>query len=177
MPPHKSDIGCTLSEAYLQAVSLVAGYPYQLGGRLFDNEGIDAMLDVTKDFGVGARVKSFDVKIQLKHTGTPHYLKNGDISHSAEVATYNKYREPLSANLHLFVLLVFPGSLDVRKWITCTPKQLCIRGAAYYSCVYGADAPSGSGSVTIHYKKRNRLTVDRLESILKMYAMGDVESI
>lgn len=176
MPVQKEDVGCALSEVYLKAISFVAGYPFQLSNRSFDKEGIDAKLDVNKFFGVNA-LNAFDLNVQLKHTSSPEFLQNGDISHRLEVPTYNRYRETNTSNMYISVLLVLPNGVDVKKWITSTPKQLCIKGTAYYASIYGKPIATGSSKIAVHYKKKNRLSIDKLENIIKMFAIGDVVKI
>lgn len=175
MPPTTADVGCSLSEIYLEATSVVAGYPCLRATRLIDNQGIDATFNINDDFGPNS-IKDFTLNVQLKHTSHPTILRNGDFSHSLEIATYEKYRETNTSNMYLLVLLILPAVSDVRDWLTCTTKQLSIKGVAYYASIYGLPYRSGQ-SAAVHYKKRNRFTPERLQEILRAFALGDVSTI
>jgi hypothetical protein len=171
----QADIGCAISEAYLHAIAHYAGYPCQGSTRLIDNTGVDVSLSVNEDFGPHS-VKDFDAKIQLKHTSSPTFLKGGKtISHEIDVPVYNRFRETNTGNCYLLILLVLgPKSKD---WLTCTPKQLCIKGVAYYASLHGRDAPSGGKTATVHYETRKRFTVESLKQVLRTFAAGEAGKI
>ena len=175
MPLPESEIKCALSEAYLSAITAVAGYPCTIEPRRTDFIGVDASIKVIEDFGPKAKLSNFTVSIQLKSTSTALvWSKDNTYSYDVDIGIYNKYRSIRSGDLMLLLLLVLPPRHNATRWLSCTECQLSIKGCAYWVSLFGAqDKPNNSSTVAIKINKRDRISVSALKKMMKDFSVTE----
>jgi hypothetical protein len=157
------NIESELSYAYLHAVAGMAGMSCKVGDRHDDGAGVDA--EVTYR---GPTLHRFlthvQLNIQIKATikggGTdPNYLSY----FLAGTDRYDKLRTKDSLIYKILVVLFLPT--DAKDWLTCSPKELIMKDAAYWACLYGAAASGNKSGETVYLSRTNLLTPQSLRDL------------
>lgn len=175
MPIPENDIKSELSYAYLHAIATRAGCICESSKRLKDNMGIDVTLTANGEFAPAPSLTMFEIYIQLKATSRTLPQDRRNFSLRIEKSQYDKLRKISVDRQWLLVLLVLPNASG--SWLKCSPRCLTLKKCAYWVSLRNAEPPpTDSGDkITIFVPKRNRFTVEFLESLLPKCANGELE--
>lgn len=155
------DIEAELSYAYLHAIAAKAGVGCQVAARALDNNGIDANIHLTKNFGDDAVLTDITVNIQLKATSQKSEERDGKRSYYLQsVDRYNVLRAESVLPPKLLVVLFLPK--DPIEWLQHTPDQLIIKQCAYWVSLMGAPETDNKTGQTVYLPEAQIFSPDGL---------------
>lgn len=160
----ENDVEAELSYAYVHAIAAKAGVACQCTTRTADNMGIDASLHIVKDFGEGATLTELSINLQLKATVAKPSLRDGRLSYSLDLASYNKLRQTTIYPRRFLVVLFLPAERN--DWLVHSQDHLVVRRCAYWVSLTGADASSNTSSQTIYLPESQLFSPDALLTLL-----------
>lgn len=149
-----------LSYAYLHAVSAKAGMSCKIGDRHDDGHGVDAEVNFR---GITSHpyITQVQLNVQLKATTAPSGRNlNYATYYFKELSGYDKLRAEDSFIYKILVVLFLPR--DTELWLTCTSDELILKKAAYWTCLYGAEASDNDTGQTIYIPRSQLLTPEEL---------------
>jgi len=149
------------SNAYLRAVTAVAGYPLSKPDP--DDDSIDWTI-----YGSPPRRPRLDV--QLKCTAAELELFSDSIPVRLKLKNYDDLRGLELMSPRLLVAMVVPT--DVGDWIVQDSEQLLMRKCAYWHSLKGNPDLEDQETVTVHVPAKQLLTVDALHAIMERVASG-----
>jgi hypothetical protein len=160
----KQDTESELSYAYLHAVAGKAGMSCKLGDRHDDGAGVDAEV-VYRGKTPHAYLTQIQLNVQLKATiKSPGNHADFQTYFMQGTKRYDKLRTNDSANYKIIVVLFLPPA--PADWLKCSPNDLILKNAAYWTCLYGAPASANDTGETIYLPKTNLLTPDSLTDLI-----------
>jgi hypothetical protein len=167
MPLHDNDIKSELSYAYLHAVASRAGCECQVAGRHSDNQGIDAVVIGSGDFGPDALTR-VTILFQLKATSQRPEERQGRLVYDLDIGQYEKLRTTTSDCPFLLLLLQLPPQPG--DWLKCSPQMLTLKKCAHWVSLYGAAPSSNQTTQRVFLPKKNHFSVQALQQLLQRFA-------
>lgn len=172
MPLTINDIESELSYAYLHAVTSKAGLNCKVENRHGDNYGIDAQIDYSAPV-TGTWRTDVSLRIQLKATIKRGMETETHIAYPFKgIEQYNRLRNNSGEPHRILVVLFLPDNAE--EWLAISPAELLLKQAAYWVCLYGADATETTTSKTIYLPKANLLTPKSIITLCQEICRGNV---
>lgn len=169
------DIEAQLSYAYLHAVASHAGIACQEGNRAHDNQGIDAVLSLRKDFGPGALLTDVSLHLQLKATTKPPARVRQRLSYFLEdMREYDRLRAASSVPSRILGVLFLPPEHE--QWLMHSSERLTLCRCAYWVSLRGAPASDNESGRTVYLPEAQPLSPDGLLSLFERIARQEVLS-
>ncbi len=170
MPLANNDIESELSYAYLHAIASKAGLNCKVENRHGDNYGIDAQIDYFAAIP-GTWRTDVSLRVQLKATINRGSETDTHISYPFKgIEQYNRLRTNSGEPHRILVVLYLPK--DPNEWLSIGPDELILKQAAYWVCLYGAEASENGTSKTIYLPKASLLTPESLVNISQEIGRG-----
>ena len=164
----QQDVEAELSYAYLHAVASRAGIACQPTTRGHDNQGVDAILSIERDFGPKAALTEITINVQLKATTKQPTQTDAGLSYSLDVKEYNRLRRATQLPPRLLVVLFLPQR--DQDWLIESVEQLVIRRCAYWLCLTGAPETTNTTERTIYVPPHQALTSASLLDVFRRVA-------
>ncbi|HEY9116210.1 MAG TPA: DUF4365 domain-containing protein [Roseivirga sp.] len=172
MPLTVQNIESELSYAYLHAIASKAGLNCKPDNRHGDNYAVDAIIDHFAPIP-DTYVTDVSLRVQLKATTNKGAETETHISYWVDgVAQYDKLRTNAGTPHRILVVLFLPK--DASEWLKCTEDELIMKQAAYWVCLYGAEATTNGTGCTVKLPKVNLLTPDSLVNICQEIGKGNL---
>jgi hypothetical protein len=168
----KQDVESELSYAYLHAVAGKAGMSCKLGNRYDDGAGVDAEV-IYRGPTLHPYFTMVQLDVQLKATiKSPGNDPNFMSYFIQGVERYEKLRVRDGANHRIVVVLFLPQNPN--DWLNCSPNDLILKNAAYWTCLHGAKASANATGETIYLPRTNLLTPQALTNLAMMASNNTV---
>ena len=168
----KQDVESELSYAYLHAVAGKAAMSCKLGNRHDDGAGVDAEV-IYRGATPHAYLRQVQLDVQMKATiKSPGNDPNFMTYFFQGTKRYDKLRTNDSAHYKIIVVLFLPNNPN--DWLNCSPNDLILKNAAYWTCLYGAPASTNATGETINLPKANLLTPASLTGLVMQAAINTV---
>jgi hypothetical protein len=165
-----TDIEAELSYAYLHAVASLAGFGCELHGRIADNAGKDAQVNIHEQLSAASAFRDFSIEVQLKACKNKPAPKNGFLPFSLPIQNYDKLRSVENLAPHLLVVLFLPHAKA--DWLDATPEHLVLRKCAYWVSLFGAREVQDRRSRTVYLPEANTLNPANLRSLASTFSEG-----
>lgn len=149
------------SYAYLQTITVAAGYEMMAKGRAMDNAGIDISIEVPGQIG---RVLSPKLDAQVKCTMDQSIIRGAWIHYPLDVRNYERLRHPYPSCPQFLFLMFVPS--DKNEWLTVSQDQSILKKSAYWISLKGMAASSNKQTVTVKLPRENLLTPAVLQNIM-----------
>lgn len=149
-----------LSYAYLHAIAGKAGMSCKIGDRHDDGHGVDAEVNF-RGITTHPYITQVQLNVQLKATvASPGNNPDYASYYFDGVSRYDKLRTEDSCIYKILLVLFLPS--DPTSWLTCTSDELILKRAAYWTCLYGAEATKNDTGQTIYLPKSQLMTPEEL---------------
>ncbi len=160
------EIESELSYAYLHAVAAKAGMSCKQGDRHDDGAGVDAEINY-RGLTSHEYLRHIQLNIQLKATIKDGGSYTDHMSYFMQgVKRFEKLRVNDSEIYKILVVLFLPT--DSSEWLNCSPDELILKKAAYWTCLYGADPATNETGQTVYLSKNNLLTPENLKILVEL---------
>jgi len=162
-----------LSTAYVQALSVKAGYSFALTDRRRDNHGIDVEIEPYSVYGYesGQIRRKPKLTIQLKSTYSHNFNPNGSISFPLDVDDYIELSHNESSILALYLL-----PPDQNNWVTHSENELITKKCAYWLYLYTPHSsqpdPSNGCTINVQVNRTNILCADTIHQMIENLRFG-----
>lgn len=132
-----------------------------------DMNGADVGLQ-GDEVGSGTRYPKID--FQLKCTGSPDWIMNGQIlSYTLDIRTYNIMRDYTQTPMILAVM-VLPAVLA--EWTIQSHDMLGLKYCTYWTSLFNALEQPNLQAINVHLPRQNMLTVNVLKDIFQKAVNG-----
>ncbi|QLE56913.1 DUF4365 domain-containing protein [Nostoc sp. TCL26-01] len=152
------------SNAYLQAVTSVAGY--SLYKPAVDDDSVDWGIAAT---GIMGRIRAPRLELQLKSTSRD-ILNNKAIHYPLKPKNYNDLRMIDFVVPRILIVVLIPDNLA--DWVQQSEKELCLRYGGYWLSLRGMPETQNISTVTVTMSRDNQFTVAALQSIMQSICQG-----
>ncbi|MCL9792977.1 DUF4365 domain-containing protein [Frankia sp. AgKG'84/4] len=155
----------------MQAFSLAFTYAIAAAARCTISElrsDVEAVDYTVRQVAGHRRYSSSVVDVQMKCT-SQDVLRDDGVHWRLPRGHYDALRNPKSYNRKILVVLLVPD--DVTQWLTTTPEHMILAGSAFWTCVEGHEATTGS-SKTVVLPRHNNYDVEQLLGILHRIGNG-----
>ena len=152
------------SNAYLQAVTSVAGY--SLYRPTVDDDSVDWGIAAK---GIIGRIRAPRLELQLKSTSRD-VMKDNVISYPLKLKNYNDLRMIDFVIPRILIVVSLPDNLD--EWVQQSEQELCMRYCGYWLSLRGMLETQNTSAVTVTIPRNNQFTVAALESIMQGIGQG-----
>lgn len=152
------------SNAYLQAVTSVAGY--SLYQPAVDDDSVDWGIAASGTIG---QVRSPRLELQLKSTSRD-VIGTREIRYPLKLKNYDELRLDEFVIPRILLVVLLPENLA--DWIQQSEDELCLRYCGYWVSLRGMPATPNTATVTVTLPRANRFTPDALQSILQCIGEG-----
>lgn len=171
MPLSNNDIESELSYAYLHTVASKAGLNCKVENRHGDNYGIDAQIDYSSNIP-GTWRTDVSLRIQLKATINRGFETDTHIAYPLRgINQYNQLRILSGEPYRILIVLFLP--VNAAEWLHISHTGLLLKQAAYWVCLYGAEATATTTSKTIYLPKANLLTPQSIITLCQEIGRGN----
>lgn len=152
------------SNAYLQAITSVAGY--SLYKPAVDDDSVDWGIAAT---GIMGRIRAPRLELQLKSTSRD--VKNDNaIRYPLKLKNYNDLRMADFAVPRILIVVLIPDNLE--EWVQQSEEELCMRYCGYWLSLRGLPSVQNTSTVTVTLPRNNQFTVAALQSIMQGIGQG-----
>ena len=152
------------SNAYLQAVTSVAGY--SLYKPAVDDDSVDWGIAAK---GIIGRIRAPRLELQLKSTSRG-VIKDNAISYPLKLKNYDDLRMIDFVIPRILIVVLLPDNLD--EWVQQSEQELCMRYCGYWLSLRGMPETQNTSAVTVTIPRNNQFTVAALESIMQGIGQG-----
>lgn len=152
------------SNAYLQAVTAVAGY--SLYKPFVDDDSVDWGIAAK---GREGRIRSPRLELQLKSTSR-NVLGSNSINYPLKLKNYNDLRMADFAIPRILVIVLIPDNLV--DWLHQSESELCMRYCGYWKSLRGMSETANAKTVTVTIPRNNQFTVSAIQSIMQQIGQG-----
>lgn len=160
----ENDRMAELSYSYLHAVASAAGFGCSQSGRIEDNQGIDATINVAEKMAPDSRLIDFSIQIQLKATQQELTETDDHFGYFFnQTKRYDKLRKVGSMIPKLLVVLQLP--VDRSLWLCVNKYMLVVKRSAYWVSLLGAPESQNKSGQTVYIPKQQILSVNGLRDI------------
>ncbi len=154
-----------LSLAALHATCAKAGFAYRVSGRIQDNWGWDADVDIKEKLDPASELYDFRMKFQVKSTRQDLTIREGRVSFPLDVTFYNRLRAAAGSDCPTYlVIFQLPGS--EADWVSATPNDLVLRRCLRWVSLRNAPDTTNS-TITVYVPESNLLTPDALRTLAR----------
>jgi hypothetical protein len=150
----QNDIKERLSVAYVTAVAAGAGC--QVAKLEIDKTSIDAIIRPVSG-------RKSQVDLQLKATSASLTVDDR-VKIDLPIKNYNDLRDTTATIPHYLVVLELPS--EPEQWLQISPRELAIRGLAYYGNLFGLPAVSNTTSRVVTMPQSQRFDVSLLQRMI-----------
>ena len=165
MPMISTDKQEQLSLAVLHATCAKAGFGFQISGRIQDNWGFDATVDVKEKIDAGSTLWDFRMKMQIKSTRQQLTLAQNRHSFPLEIQYYDHLRAAANCDAPTF-LVVFQMPQNEDDWVHCSADNLILRHCLRWVSLRGAKEVD-TAKPTVYFPHSHVLTPDALRKLAK----------
>lgn len=162
-----------LSTAYIQALSVKAGYSFAITDRRRDNHGIDVEIEPYCPYApvTGQIRRKPKLMIQLKATYSHNFNSNGSISFPLDVDDYIELSHNESSILALYIL-----PPDQNHWVLHSENELITKKCAYWLYLYtpytSQPDPLNSSTISVQVNKTHILCADTINQMIENIRFG-----
>lgn len=152
------------SNAYLQAITSVAGY--SLYKPAVDDDSVDWGIAAT---GLMGRIRAPRLELQLKSTSRD-VLNDNAIRYPLKLKNYNDLRMVDYAVPRILIVVLLPDNLS--EWVQQSSEELCMRYCGYWLSLFVMPETENTSTVTVTMPRNNQFTVAALQSIMQGIGQG-----
>ncbi|MEB3219682.1 MAG: DUF4365 domain-containing protein [Nostocales cyanobacterium 94392] len=152
------------SNAYLQAVTSVAGY--SLYKPAVDDDSVDWGIATRGTIG---RIRAPRLELQLKSTSRD-VLTDKLLRYPIKLKNYDDLRMVDFAIPRILVVVLLPDNLG--DWVRQSEQELCMRYCGYWLSLRGMPETQNKSTVTVSISRNNQFSVAALESIMQDIGQG-----
>ena len=152
------------SNAYLQAVTSVAGY--SLYRPAVDDDSVDWGIAARGTIG---RIRAPRLELQLKSTSRD-VLTDKLLRYPIKLKNYDDLRMVDFAIPRILVVVLLPDNLG--DWVRQSEQELCMRYCGYWLSLRGMPETQNKSTVTVSIPRNNKFSVAVLESIMQDIGQG-----
>ena len=152
------------SNAYLQAITTVAGYC--LYKPAVDDDSVDWGIATT---GVIGRIRAPRLELQLKSTSRD-VIDDNAIHYPLKLKNYDDLRMADFVIPRILVVVLIPNNFA--DWLQQSEQELCMRYCGYWVSLRGMPETQNTTTVTVTIPRTNQFTVTVLQSIMQGIGQG-----
>jgi Domain of unknown function (DUF4365) len=152
------------SNAYLQAITSVAGY--SLYKPAVDDDSIDWGIAAT---GIMGRIRAPRLELQLKSTSRD-VIDDLTIRYPLKLKNYNDLRMVDFAIPRILIVVLLPDNLD--NWVQQSEEELCMRSCGYWQSLRGMSETQNTSTVTVSIPRNNQFTATSIKLIMEGIGQG-----